>query len=306
MKGNDSGQAGMTSKTGCSAFYESIIIGILMLTFSAVAMPLPAAHANAKTLPTKISLSPKKIGPGDILLVTVSNATGTVEGAFDGKKIYFNPVKKSYRAIVGIDLLAEPGKYPLDITANGAVVHRTVKVAKKVYRTQRLKMPKDMVELSPENETRAEQEQQKMAAIWPNRSERLWAGNFMNPREGKIGTEFGVKRLMNDIPKNPHTGVDVVAEEGEEVYAPNNGRVVLVDEQFFAGNAVVLDHGEGIYTMFFHLSEVLVEPGQKVKKGDVIGFVGATGRASGAHLHWGVRVQDARVDPLELIKLKLE
>jgi murein DD-endopeptidase MepM/ murein hydrolase activator NlpD len=111
---------------------------------------------------------------------------------------------------------------------------------------------------------------------------------------------------MNDIPKNPHTGVDVIAEEGEEVRAPNNGRVVLVDEQFFAGNAIVLDHGAGIYTMFFHLSKVLVEPGQKVKKGEAIGLVGATGRAAGAHLHWGVRVQGARVDPIELIKLKLE
>ncbi len=145
-----------------------------------------------------------------------------------------------------------------------------------------------------------------MAELWPIQTARLWAGNFMNPREGPIGTEFGVKRFMNNIPKNPHTGVDVTAEEGEEVYAPNNGSVALVDEQYFSGKSIVLDHGEGIYTMFFHLSKVLVEPGQKVKKGEVIGLVGATGRATGAHLHWGVRVQGARVDPLELIKLKLE
>jgi murein DD-endopeptidase MepM/ murein hydrolase activator NlpD len=278
-------------------------IVLSILAFVIMAMP---ASAGSKAIQPKITLSPKKIGSGDILLVTVSGVTGTVEGAFDGKKIHFNPAKKSYAAIVGIDLLAEPGKYPLDITANGAAVRRTVKVSKKAYRTQHLKMPKDMVELSPENEARAEREGQKMAAIWPNQTERLWTGNFMNPREGEIGTEFGVKRFMNDIPKNPHTGVDVTAEEGEEVHAPNNGSVALVDEQYFAGNAIVLDHGQGIYTMFFHLSKVLVGPGQKVNKGDVIGLVGATGRASGAHLHWGVRVQGARVDPLELIKLKLE
>jgi murein DD-endopeptidase MepM/ murein hydrolase activator NlpD len=274
-----------------------------LLAFAIIALP---AYAGSKTVQPKIILSPKKIGPGDILLVTVSGATGTVEGTFHGKKIYFNPSKKLYQAVVGIDLLAEPGKYPLDIVAHGAAVHRAVTVSKKIYRIQRLKMPKDKVELSPENEARAEREGQKMAAIWPNQTERLWAGNFMNPREGKIGTEFGVKRFMNGIPKNPHTGVDVVAEEGEEVHAPNNGSVVLVDEQFFAGNAIVLDHGQGIYTMFFHLSKVLVEPGQKVKKGDVIGLVGATGRAAGSHLHWGARVLGARIDPLELIKLKLE
>jgi murein DD-endopeptidase MepM/ murein hydrolase activator NlpD len=282
------------------------VSGCIVLSVLALVIMAMPAYAGSKTVQPNISLSPKKIGPGDILLVTVSGATGTVEGSFDGKKIYFNPSEKTYKAIVGIDLLAEPGNYKLEITGNGQMLRRSVKVSKKVYRTQRLKMPKDMVELSPENEARAEREGQKMAAIWPNRSERLWAGNFMNPREGKIGTEFGVKRFMNNVPKNPHTGVDVVAEEGEEVHAPNNGSVVLVDEQYFAGNAIVLDHGEGIYTMFFHLSKVLVEPGMKVKKGDVIGLVGSTGRASGAHLHWGVRVQGARVDPLELIKLKLE
>jgi murein DD-endopeptidase MepM/ murein hydrolase activator NlpD len=280
-----------------------IVLSVLALVIMAI---LPSAQAGSKGPQLKVALSPKKIGPGDILLVTVSGATGTVEGTFNGKKIYFNPSANSYKSIVGIDLLSEPGKYDLEISDNGRTVRRPVKVSKKVYRIQRLKMPKDMVELSPENEARAEREGQKMAAIWPNQTDRLWTGNFMNPREGKIGTEFGVKRLMNDIPKNPHTGVDVVAEEGEEVHAPNSGSVVLVDDQFFTGNAIVLDHGQGIYTMFFHLSKVLVRPGQQVKKGDVIGLVGATGRASGAHLHWGVRVQGARVDPLELIKLKLE
>jgi murein DD-endopeptidase MepM/ murein hydrolase activator NlpD len=281
------------------------IVQTVFLVVLLIGLPF-TVHAGAKTPQLKVTLSPKKVGPGDILLVTLSGATGTVEGTFNGKTIYFNPSEKSYKAIVGLDLLSEPGKYDLKINSNGSSLRRQVKVTKKAYRTQRLKMPKDMVELSPENEARAEREGQKMAAIWPNQTERLWSGNFINPREGKIGTEFGVKRLMNDIPKNPHTGVDVVAEEGEEVHAPNNAIVALVDEQFFSGNSVILDHGQGIYTMFFHLSKVLVQPGQQVKKGDVIGLVGATGRASGAHLHWGVRVQGARVDPLELIRLKLE
>lgn len=293
-------ECGLEKKKGR---YGSVILSILALIVTAVVLP---AHAGAKAPQLKVTLSPKKVGPGDILLVTVSGATGTVEGSFNGKRIFFNPSGHSFKAIVGIDLLSEPGKYNLEINSTGATLRRPVKVSKKAYRTQRLKMPKDMVELSPENEARAERESKKMAAIWPNQTERLWSGNFMNPREGEIGTEFGVKRLMNNIPKNPHTGVDVVAEEGEEVRAPNNASVALVDEQFFSGNSVVLDHGQGIYSMFFHLSKILVEPGQQVKKGDVIGLVGATGRASGAHLHWGVRVQGARVDPLELIKLKLE
>jgi murein DD-endopeptidase MepM/ murein hydrolase activator NlpD len=100
--------------------------------------------------------------------------------------------------------------------------------------------------------------------------------------------------------------VDVTADEGEPVRAPNDGVVVLVDSQFYSGNSVVLDHGQGIYSMFFHLSKINVRHGQAVMKGDVIAEVGSTGRSTGAHLHWGVRVQGARVDPLRLIKLKLE
>ncbi|HET7319448.1 MAG TPA: M23 family metallopeptidase [Nitrospirota bacterium] len=238
-------ECGLEKKKGR---YGSVILSILALIVTAVMLP---AHAGAKAPQLKVTLSPKKVGPGDILLVTVSGATGTVEGSFNGKRIFFNPSGHSFKAIVGIDLLSEPGKYNLEINSTGATLRRPVKVSKKAYRTQRLKMPKDMVELSPENEARAERESKKMAAIWPNQTERLWSGNFMNPREGEIGTEFGVKRLMNNIPKNPHTGVDVVAEEGEEVRAPNNASVALVDEQFFSGNSVILDHGQGIYSMFF-------------------------------------------------------
>ncbi len=254
----------------------------------------------------RVVLSPKKVGPGDILLVTVKHAEGPVEGTFDKKKIFFNPSKNSYEAIVGIDLLTGPGKYDLDVTIDGTIVHRTVKVSKKAYPTQRLTLPEDMVVLSPENEARVEREQERVAVLWPQWTDRRWTGDFVNPRPGEISTIFGVKRIINHIPKSPHTGVDVAAHEGDPVVAPNDAVVAMVDVLFFTGNTVILDHGQGIYSMFFHLSKVLVEPGQTVKKGGVIGLVGHTGRATGPHLHWGVRVEGARVDPLELIHLKLE
>jgi len=240
------------------------------------------------------------------MTVTVNSADAPVEGKFRDKKVYFNAYKDSFRAVLGIDLLTEPGTYSLDISINGTVLSRAVTVIKKAYPVQRLTLPKNMVELSPENEARVEREQLKMEAVWPNETARLWAGDFINPREGKIVTKFGVRRVINKIPKSPHSGVDVEASEGEEVRAPNNGIAVLIDDQFFSGKSLILDHGQGIYTMFFHLSKILVTPGQQVKKGDVIGLVGSTGRSTGAHLHWGVRMQGARVDPLELIRLKLE
>jgi murein DD-endopeptidase MepM/ murein hydrolase activator NlpD len=254
----------------------------------------------------RVLLNPAKPGPGDIVIVTVKGVTGPVDGKFNGKKIYFLASNNAFKAVLGIDLFTEPGAYTLDITAQGIVLSRPVKVIKKKYPVQKLKLPEDMVELSPENEARAEREQMKVAAIWPNETERIWNGSFINPREGKISTKFGLRRIINGVAKNPHSGVDVAAEEGQEVKAPNNATVTMVDNQFFSGNSVILDHGQGIYTMFFHLSRVLVHEGQQVRKGEVIGLVGSTGRSTGAHLHWGVRIQGARVDPLELMRLKLD
>lgn len=262
-------------------------------------------HAGTMQQP-KIILKPKTPGPGDIMVVTVKGVDGPVEGKFGDRKIYFNPAKESVEAVVGIDLFTEPGDYTLALSVNGAALIRTVKVIKKKYPVQRLTLPKDMVELSPENEARAEREEKEISAIWPNETARDWAGDFVNPRPGKISTQFGVRRILNNIPKSPHSGVDVEAEEGDEVHAPNNGIVVMTDTLFYTGNSIFLDHGQGVYTMFFHLSKILVKPGQAVKKGDVIGLVGSTGRSTGAHLHWGVRVQGARVNPLELVHLKLE
>ena len=254
-----------------------------------------------------VLISPKKTGPGDIIAVTVTGATGTVTGAFRGKELHFLPVKSSVRAFVGLDLYLVPGDYPLTIKAGERDLSRTVKVSKKTYPLQRLTLDEDKVTLTPENEVRVEREQKRTAALWPVESVRLWKGRFIDPLPGReLGTPFGVRRIINNIPKNSHSGVDITADEGEPVRAPNDGVVTLVEEQFFSGKSVIIDHGDGIYTMFFHLSDTKVRPGQAVMKGDVIGLVGETGRASGSHLHWGVRMQGSRVDPLQLIKLKLD
>ncbi len=254
-----------------------------------------------------VLISPKKIVPGGLMVVTVKNAVGMVEGSFRGKQLHFNPAKGAAKAVTGIDLNTEPGTYQLALSVDGTPLSRDVLISKKKYPVQRLTLPEDMVVLSPENEARAERDQRKMAAIWPVDSLRVWRGRFIDPLPGKtVGTPFGVRRIINNIPKNPHSGVDITADEGDPVKAPNDGVVILVDDQFYSGNSVVLDHGQGIYTMFFHLSKAMVKYGQAVRKGDVIALVGSTGRSTGAHLHWGVRVQGAKVDPLELTKLKLD
>lgn len=279
---------------------------IVLASTLLIAYPGSSSAADRPAQP-KIVLEPKKAGPGDIVTVTVKNVSEPVEGSFNGKKLYFNETKNSAKAVLAIDLYSEPGPYKLHIAADGRRLSRTVTIFPKKYPVQRLTLPEDMVVLTPENEARVEREQRKMAALWPVDSLRLWNGDFIDPLPGKeLGTPFGVRRFINKIPKNPHSGVDISADLGDPVLAPNDGVVVLVEEQFYSGRSIVIDHGQGIYTMFFHLSKIGVVHGQAVMKGDVIGQVGSTGRSSGPHLHWGVRIQGARVDPLALIKLNLE
>jgi len=271
----------------------------------AVLLLLVGIETHAAT--PSILLSPKKIVPGGLMVVMVKNTAGPVEGSFNGKHLYFNPAKKAFKAVVGVDLKTHPGTYPLALTVDGRSIARDVVIARKKYPVQKLTLPEDMVVLSPENEARTDREQRTMAAIWPFDSLRVWQGSFIDPLPGKkIGTPFGVRRIINNIPKNPHSGVDISADEGDPEKAPNDGVVIFVDDLFYSGNSVVLDHGQGIYTMFFHLSKIEVKYGQAVRKGDVIALVGSTGRSTGAHLHWGVRMQGAKVDPLALIRLKLE
>jgi murein DD-endopeptidase MepM/ murein hydrolase activator NlpD len=136
---------------------------------------------------------------------------------------------------------------------------------------------------------------------------RLWHSPFRATLEAPArGTGFGLKRIINGDPRAPHTGVDFSVPAGTPVLASNAGLVALAEEHFFGGRSLVLDHGEGLYTMYFHLEESLVRTGQRVARGEPIGRVGSTGRATGPHLHWGVRLYGARINPDDLLRLRAE
>ena len=172
---------------------------------------------------------------------------------------------------------------------------------------QRLTLPKDKVDLDEESLVRVKAEQAQVRTVLEAVSERrLWASDFLRPVEGPITGAFGRQRIINGQAKNPHNGEDIAAPLGAEVVAMNDGVVCLTADHFFSGKGVFVDHGLGLYSMYFHLSEVSVKDGEVVKRGQVIGKVGASGRATGPHLHWGVNMNGARVDPLSLIKLSFD
>jgi murein DD-endopeptidase MepM/ murein hydrolase activator NlpD len=179
-----------------------------------------------------------------------------------------------------------------------------LKVEKVDFATQELTLPPSMVDLDAQTLERVNREAKRLKSLLKGyRDERLWSGSFVRPVQGAVTTGFGLRRIINGQPRSPHTGVDLRAQEGTPVRACNRGIVALVADQFFSGKSVVLDHGWGMYSMYFHLSAAVVKEGDYVARGALLGRAGSTGRATGPHLHWGIRLNGARIDPLSLIEL---
>ena len=261
----------------------------------------------------RVEILPKVVKQGGVCLIRTSGPGSfhSIEGEFRGDKIPMALELRSgtYEGFLGIDMDVRPGKYPIRLRAigEGDKIYEGTSVleVKKVhFKTQTLKLPPSMVELDSKTLIRVNQEAKRLEDLFAEvRAERIWKGAFLRPVPGEISTAFGLRRVINRQTRNPHSGVDMRAEEGTPVWASNSGVASLVDEFFFSGKSVVIDHGWGIYSMYFHLSEILVHEGDPVEKGSILGRVGSTGRSTGPHLHWGIKIHGARVDPLALLKL---
>jgi murein DD-endopeptidase MepM/ murein hydrolase activator NlpD len=164
-------------------------------------------------------------------------------------------------------------------------------------------VPPGFDEVSPETLEEIRREQTAFARAFEfSAPERLWEAPFERPVPQEASpSSFGSRRVINGTPRAPHSGTDMAAPMGTEVLAANHGRVVLMGQFFFAGGSIVLDHGAGLFTMYFHLSDFKVDEGALVRRGDVMALSGASGRVTGPHLHWGARLVNARIDPLQLL-----
>jgi len=213
----------------------------------------------------------------------------------------------TWTTILGVDLDAKPGRHPAEavmMMGDGRVEKReiNIEVSEKKFPVSRLTVSRRFVELSEADLERAGREAKETQTIYARITTDIVPDEpFIVPIPGATGRNFGVRRVLNGKPRAPHSGADLHAKTGTPVHATNRGRVVLAKSLFFTGNTVILDHGLGIDSLYAHLSRIDVKPGEMVGNGQIIGLAGATGRVTGPHLHWAMRVQGARVDPFSLV-----
>jgi murein DD-endopeptidase MepM/ murein hydrolase activator NlpD len=225
----------------------------------------------------------------------------------------YNSATKTWFALAGVSIEIAPGKYSLDLTGTSA--SKTTLNFTRSFAVAKTKYPQIKVELTVEKkftEPNPEQQQQIAEAVkvkddYLNRvtAGRQWDGKFMAPADAAISDVFGSQRIFNGKAQRPHFGLDFRVPTGTPVAAMNQGTVLLARFLYFEGNCVVIDHGQGLLTLYFHLSEFKVKEGDAVKRGQEIGLSGGTGRATGPHLHVAVRWQGTYLDPVRLMQLTL-
>lgn len=251
---------------------------------------------------------------GDIALLTVKSSSimDYLTGKFEGKKLIFqSDGATSHSALIGIPMDKKPGEYSIFLKGKGESISiiRTVtfEVRKRDYNIERLSLPSKMVEPGKKLLKRIRREN---LAIFKAKKlvskERFWEGGFLKPVNGKIANNYGARRILNGVSKKPHSGNDIKAFSGSRIKSPNGGRVIYVDNTYYGGKTVIIDHGQGLSTVYMHLSKILVDHGESVEKGETIGLVGSTGRSTGPHLHWGSYLGSLKVDPASLLALDID
>ncbi|MDR2152444.1 MAG: peptidoglycan DD-metalloendopeptidase family protein [Helicobacteraceae bacterium] len=209
-----------------------------------------------------------------------------------------------WAAIVGVSIDAKPNTvgYVSYRTIEGKTGTVSFKIGKKEYPVQRLTIDKSMEALDEKTLQRVAKERETIARALAEFSETFKGETQMRaPLIAPISSQFGMKRIINQTPRRPHSGTDLAAPKGTPILAPSDGVTALADNHFYCGNFVLLNHGEGLFTLYCHLDRGAVTTGREVKTGDTIGYVGATGRVTGAHLHWSAALNGAWFDPLLLV-----
>ncbi len=233
-----------------------------------------------------------------------------IYAAFEGKRYPFYRDKfskgRTFYTLIPVSYYAKPKESRLVVVRveNGKKQYKSylIDIYKGDYRSERLHVAPSRAKINPKNRRRIARERKEAMQIYKTSTPKLYIRKpIVPPLSSKITSPFGTKRVFNGVLKSFHSGTDYRAKTGTPIRSVADGRVVLIKNRFFAGNSVIIDHGQGIYTGYYHLSRFKVHKGEFVQRGQVIGLAGATGRVTGPHLHFTVHVNGMLVDPLQFI-----
>jgi murein DD-endopeptidase MepM/ murein hydrolase activator NlpD len=298
-------------KTLRSAFAAAVAIAVLAPSAASGGVRQePQASAEQERPTLDVEIVARALQPGEVVRVDIScSCSGQRPSASAfGSEVALFPRSggRSWSGLIGIDVDAMPGVSDLDVRLEPPghrpiVVTRPLNVVAKQFPTRRLRVAPTYVDPPPDELARIVRDAELLRTVFAKVTPRIWDGPFVRPVEAPANSNFGSRSIFNGQPRSPHGGVDFASPAGTPVAAAGGGRVAIAEDLFFTGQTVVIDHGLGLYSVFAHLSTLNVAEGDRVERGDIVGRVGATGRVTGAHLHWGVRLNGARVDPMSLL-----
>lgn len=237
---------------------------------------------------------------GGIAVIALGNESIKPSVSYQGNPVLvLHEDNKQWIAVVGIPLTTKAGTESIKVKGQQGSYTVNFTVANKKYRAQYIKLKnKQQVNPNQQNQQRIAKELKLQLAAYQRFSDRVPSNILFDlPVNGRMSSPFGLRRFFNGEERNPHSGLDLAVPQGTPIKAPADGEIILIGDYFFNGKTIFIDHGQGLISMFCHLSAIDVKLGQQVKRGEVVGKVGATGRATGPHLHWNVSLNNARVDP---------
>jgi murein DD-endopeptidase MepM/ murein hydrolase activator NlpD len=237
--------------------------------------------------------------PGGIALVPVPGSDIAPTVIFNTHRVAVVRKDEQWLAVVGIPLAEKPGELKLKVSAPTGTTEVPFRITDKSYRTQKLTIKNQrQVDPNPDDLKRISQETKRSdAALSKFTATAAPALQLISPVEGVRSDSYGSRRVFNGQPRSPHSGMDIAAAKGTPIRSPAAGTVIEAGDFFFNGNTLYIDHGDGLVTMYCHLETIKVKVGDRLTAGELVGTVGATGRVTGPHLHWGVALNRAMVDP---------
>lgn len=301
--------------------FRKFSVFIFLYLFLFFSFFLPVIQPAASRAETRIiesatgdvfELRYRQLQPGEPLAVVWKNAVSDFAGVYFGESSFW--LKRDDRPgqflLLGLDVMSEPGRRVVEIElwSGGQIKEKLnieLEIAMRDFPKKKLTVAQKYVTPPREVLDRIKREAELLSLVYSaSSSEWLAEGSFILPCEGKLFPNFGQQRIYNNVPRSVHTGIDIAVPLGHPIKATNSGRVVLASDLYYSGKTVIVDHGLGLFSSYAHLSKLLVKRGQMVNKGELVGLAGSTGLSTGPHLHWAVKIYEARVDPLALLELE--